>query len=193
MIRPIRIPLIAATMAIFAACVGNPRGGPPAAAAQAVQTADTLIRPAAPEYEYTLLDSATADMDGDGAPERIDLAATVELDARGQPLWDDGHQWLVAVRDGADTYPLLEEFIGWGGAAFWIVAEDSAAPPAIVVQTSALAFGAGGVSLEKFVFDRARGGYLRTGVVQAFGPGALYRGPPEGVGILPPTPRERQP
>jgi hypothetical protein len=193
MIRPIRIPIIAAALAILSACDGasrpesaqadTPSGAPAPAAAP-----DTLIRPAAPAYDYAVLDSATADVDGDGAPERIDLAATVELGSDGRPLWEDGHHWMVAVRDGADTYPLAQHFVPWGGAAFWVVAEDSAGPPAILVQTSTRSAEHGGTRLEKFVFDRARGGYVRTAVTEAFGVGP-YRGPPDMPALLPPTSR----
>jgi hypothetical protein len=196
MIRAIHL----ATVVLLAGCGADPREGPatrgdstvsaPSSSTETRTAADdTLIRPAAPRHTYTLLDSATADVDGDGTPERVELAATVELDTRGEPLWDDGHTWMVAVRDGADTYPLIERFVPWGGAAFWIVAEDSAGPAAVLVQTSTYAFGGGGVRLEKFVFDRARGGYARIGSVGASGNPAAYRGPPAGIGILPPTPR----
>jgi hypothetical protein len=195
MIRPLRL----ATITLLAAC-GSAAPDASAARADSAISApsslsttttvdvDTLIRPAAPRYDYTLLDSATADVDGDGTSERVDLAATVGLDERGVPLWDDGHTWMVAVRDGADTYPLMERFVPWGGAAFWIVAQDSAGPAAILVQTSTLAFGGGGMRLEKFVFDRARGGYARIGSVGADGTPAVYRGPPD-IGTLPPTMR----
>jgi hypothetical protein len=197
MIRPICL----ASLALLAACGSGAPDAPAARADSAVSAppssstatasvdGDTLIRPAAPRYAYTLLDSATADVDGDGTPERVDLAATVETGDDGRPLWEDGHQWMVAVRDGADTYPLVERFVPWGGAAFWIVAEDSAGPAAVLVQPSALSFGGGGMRLEKFVFDGARGGYARTGDVGAFGTPAAYRGPPAGIGTLPPTPR----
>lgn len=192
MIRPVHL----AALALAAAC-GRPSDPPPARADAAASrtsieaaTVDTLVRPAAPRYAYTLLDSATADVDGDGHPERVDLAATVEMGADGRPLWEDGHQWMVAVRDGADTYPLVERFVPWGGAAFWIVAADTAGPAAILVQTSTLASGSGGMRVETFVYDPARGGYARTGSAGAFGERAAYRGPP-GIGTLPPTPRPR--
>lgn len=195
MTRPVPV----AMLALLAACAARPPG-PSAPRADAPATApasvpfaraapiDTLIRPAQPRYAYTLLDSATADVDGDGAAERVELAATVELDSRGQPLWDDGHAWMVAVRDGADTYPLVERFVPWGGAAFWIVAGDSAGHATVLVQTSTYAGGSGGTRLEAFVHDRARGGYVRTGDAGAFGQSAAYRGPPD-IGTLPPTPR----
>jgi hypothetical protein len=188
MIRPIHL----VVPFVLAACAG-PADEPAPQAVPGEQAArgDTLIRPAAPRYPYTLLDSATADVDGDGAPERVELAATVEVGRDGRPLWEDGHQWMVAVRDGAETYPLVERFVPWGGAAFWIVAGDSAGPAAILVQTSSLSSGGGGMRVEKFVFDPARRGYARTGVVEASGQPAAYRGPPPGIGLLPPTPRER--
>jgi hypothetical protein len=186
-------PAILAALTLLAACGRNPDPRPARAdtAAPAAETAsaDTLIRPAEPRYPYTLLDSATADVDGDGAPERVDLAATVEMGDDGRPLWEDGHQWMVAVRDGTETYPLVERFVPWGGAAFWIVAEDTAGPAAILVQTSALSFGGGGMRIEKFIFDPARRGYVRVDDVEAFGSRATYRGPPSGIGTLPPTPR----
>lgn len=197
MIRPNHL----AALVLLAAC-GSEDPEPSAARADSAVSAaqpsaaartmagDTLIRPAAPKYDYTLLDSATADVDGDGTPERVDLAATVEIGDDGRPLWEDGHQWMVAVRDGAETYPLIERFVPWGGAAFWIVAEDTAGPAAILVQTSTFVGGSGGMRVEKFVFDRARGGYARTGSVGAFGEAAAYRGPP-GIGTLPPTLRAR--
>ncbi|HEX2078434.1 MAG TPA: hypothetical protein VHG08_12020 [Longimicrobium sp.] len=194
MLRPSRIPLIAATLAILAACGGASRAEPaPADTADSEPTPaaarDTLVRPAAPRYDYTVLDSATADVDGDGAPERIDLAATVEMGEDGLPLWEDGHHWMIAVRDGADTYPLAQHFVPWGGAAFWIVADDLAGPAAILVQSTTRFAETGGTRLEKFVFDRARGGYVRTAVAEAFGT-AQYRGPPDMPALLPPTARE---
>ena len=182
-----------AALALLAACGAappEPRADPaaPATSATATRTADgdTLIRPATPKYGYTLLDSATADVDGDGAAERVELAATVELDASGGALWEDGHSWMVAVRDGADTYPLVERFVPWGGAAFWVVAQESAGPAAILVQTGSGGSGGGGMRLEKFVFSRARAGYVRTGAVEAFGNPATYRGPPARDSGVPP-------
>lgn len=190
MIRPIHLAFLAALAACGGAASDHSAADSAvsAAPAPAASSGNTLIRPAVPRYRYTLLDSATADVDGDGAAERVELAATVELDSRGQPLWEDGHQWMIAVRDGADTYPLVERFVPWGGAAFWIVAPDSAGPAAVLAQVSSLASGGGGMRVEKFVFDPARGGYRRTDAVEAFGQSARYRGP-RGIGTLPPTPR----
>lgn len=189
MIRPFRLILAGA----LTACAGPP--DPPviaadsaAGSAAAPPAADTLIRPAAPRHTYTVLDSAAADVDGDGALERIELGATVDLDSAGRPLWEDAHLWVVAVRDGGETYPLVQRFVPWGGAAFWAIAGDSTAPAAILVQSTARFGEHGGTRVEKFVYDRARGGYARTGVVEATGV-AQYRGPPDMPALLPPTAR----
>jgi hypothetical protein len=195
LIRPIHL----AALAIVSACGAPAESAEKTARSPSSASADTLIRPSSSPADsvvrpdtairvehYLLFDSAAVDVDGDGADERIDLAAIMSRDEDGKLVGDDGAQWLVAVRDGADTYPLLDEFLP-GGAAFWIIAGDSLRPAAILVQTSSLTTSGGGTRLEKFVFDRARGGYARTGVVEAFGPAVQYRGPDEMEHILPPT------
>lgn len=42
--------------------------------------------------------SASLDIDGDGALERVVIAARVEM-VRGRPVWDDGQQWQVYVQE----------------------------------------------------------------------------------------------
>ena len=48
---------------------------------------------------------ATADFDGDGDDETAVLISDVALDARGRPLWEDGHRWQLYVQehDGKTT------------------------------------------------------------------------------------------
>lgn len=41
----------------------------------------------------------TADLDGSGAEEEAVLMCDVALDARGRPLWEDGHRWQLYVRE----------------------------------------------------------------------------------------------
>lgn len=187
MIRPVHI----ASFALLAACGATPPAADPVrstgAASPAAIAGDSLVRPAAVGDHYHLMDSLSADVDGDGALERVDLAAVVGVDDEGRFQWDDGQEWLVAVRDGADTYPLLREHLQWGSAAFWIAEGDSAGPPAILVLTDRLSYPSGGLRIQKFVFDRPRGGFVRTSAFE--GPSSLdqYRGPPEGGFFLQPT------
>lgn len=43
--------------------------------------------------------SVLADLDSDGKADSVYLISDVTLDAGGAPLWEDGHQWQVYVRD----------------------------------------------------------------------------------------------
>lgn len=187
---PLLPPILAALCACADAEAGSGESTPSSDSAGVRTTSspisgDTLIGPAE-VGEYLLLDSATADVDGDGVAERVELAAGLVRDENGRLMGDHNPVWLVAVRDGDRTYPLLEENIP-GAAAFWIVPENEHGTVAILVQTAGLTTSGGGMRLEKFVFDRARSGYARTGSVSAFGYPPIYRGPPEMEHILPPT------
>lgn len=135
----------------------------------------------------TLFDSATVDVDGDGTAERVELGVTnAGRNDKGEMEWDVHTQWAVVVRDGPDSYPLSQRYVG--AAAFWVIAGDSTRPAEILVQTIDLSTSGGGTQLEKFVYNRQRGGYVRTGSLEGFGPRALYRGPPaELKSLLGPT------
>ena len=52
-----------------------------------------------------------ADIDGDGSPERLVLAADVTVDDRGGPLWEDGHRWALFVEDGEARTLLYGGFV----------------------------------------------------------------------------------
>jgi hypothetical protein len=185
------VPLIALTF--FAACARAPEAGrapdrapsPPAAASP---LADSVVRATRLSSDhFTVFDSITVDVDGDGAAERVDLSASVSVDEKGSVQWDvDPPEWRVVVHDGADSYALFRSNEP-AAAAFWIVREDSIRPPAILVQASTLYVGGGGTQLWRFVFDRSRGGYVLEGKVGARGPRAWYRGPREMDDVLPHT------
>ena len=147
---------------------------------------DTVVRKADVGPLATLFDSVTVDVDGDGMAERVDLGVNAGRDARGVMQWDIHNEWSVIVRDGPDSYPLLHECCP-GAAAFWVIAADSTQPAAILVQTGDLTTSRGGTRLAKFVFDRSRGGYVRTAMVEGWGHRAFYRGPSESEGLFSPT------
>lgn len=72
----------------------------------AVSLIDSTIPPAvAGEGGWNYQQAATADLDGDGAPERVVLTARVEM-YRGRPAWDDGQPWQVYIEeaDGRRTH-----------------------------------------------------------------------------------------
>src|SRR5690606_15712646 len=62
-----------------------------------VALVDTSIQPGvAGQDGWMYSRSAEADLDGDGAPERVVLMARAEV-MDGRPLWDDGQPWQVYV------------------------------------------------------------------------------------------------
>lgn len=179
--RPIQLAALALACACTRASGAEPSAGAPDGRPAA---RDTVVRSGEVEPLETLYDSVTVDVDGDGTPERVELGSNVPLDESAR---DVHHRWSVIVRDGADSYPLLHEYIS-AAAAFWVIPADSTGPAAILVQTTAVYGPTEGTRLEKFVFDRARGGYARTGLVEGWGSGhAFYRGPPGHECDVPPT------
>lgn len=78
--------------------------------------------------------SAEADLDGDGRPEKIVLAARVEL-YRGRPAWDDGQPWAVYVeaRDGTRTYVYTQR-LQLGSLTMRVTRGDGALPTIILLE-----------------------------------------------------------
>jgi hypothetical protein len=185
MIRPSHL----AALAFVCACTNIPASQQPTMQDKAEESSverDIVVRKADIGPLVTLYDSITIDVDGDGTAERVELGVNAGLDDRGEMNWDIHNEWSVIVRDGPDSYPVLHETIS-GAAAFWVIAADATDPAAILVQTSGLTTSSGGTRLEKFVFDRSRGGYVRTGVVDGQGHRAFYRGPRGFANLLPAT------
>lgn len=175
-----------AVLALLCACAGAPAAEHAVINEQGPVQRDTVILKADfPPLESVgaLFDSATVDVDGDGTAERVELGVTnAGRDERGVMAWDIHTEWAVVVRDGPDSYPLSRQYAG--AAAFWIIVGDSTRSAEILVQTIDLSTSRGGTRLEKFVFDRRRGGYVRTGSLEGFGHHALYRGPPADLKTL---------
>jgi hypothetical protein len=81
--------------------------------------------PALPEESsrtdsLTLLERAYADVTGDGDEECIELY-TSALATDGRIGWDTGHQWSLLVKDGEDTFTVVDEWIQYGELLFWAV------------------------------------------------------------------------
>lgn len=110
-----RIPVLAATC-LLAACeraddAPNAAPGPaadtvaeraaaPAAAVVLVDTALPAATAGEDGWEYHL--RASADLDGDGQPERASLIARAAVNQRG-PLWDDGQPWQLYIQEADGT------------------------------------------------------------------------------------------
>lgn len=119
---------------------GQSADAPDAAAGRTPETAiairviDSTIAPAvAGEDGWNFVQRATADLDGDGAPEQAVLTARVEL-YRGRPAWDDGQPWQVYVESpgGERTY-LYAQRLQLGTITMRIAAPDTAGQSSVVL------------------------------------------------------------
>lgn len=188
---PIR-PAHLVALVLLSACDGGSAQRPATSQPDTVPRDTVIVTAGIPpfgtELGTTFLDSAIVDVDGDGTAESIELGVNAARDEQGRWNWDVHSQWSVVVRDGPASYPLRVDYVG--PAAFWVIPAASGHLAEILVQTSTLTTDTGGTRLEKFAFDHRRGGYVRTGVLEGFGRGVRYRGPPayaEVTDLFPPT------
>jgi hypothetical protein len=99
-----------------------------------VRLIDSTIPPAvAGAAGWNFQQSAEADLDGDGGPERVVLTARVEL-YRGRPAWDDGQPWQVYVESaaGARTY-LYSQRLQLGTLTMRLTQAEPGQRPSIVL------------------------------------------------------------
>ena len=115
---------------------------------------------------WPLQRSLRADLDGDGADERLVVASDVAVDAAGAPMWEDGHRWAVFVVDtpdiesemGADSSRTLlyGAFLPMGRAEVAVTEPSVGEPPRVFVLSRSVAR----VTAEDVAYDgpgRARG------------------------------------
>ncbi|WP_148228073.1 hypothetical protein [Syntrophobotulus glycolicus] len=70
---------------------------------------------------FTLLERTYADTDSDGTNEIVELYTSAEKIASGRIGWDTGHQWVLLVRKGEETFPLFNDRLQYGELQYWIV------------------------------------------------------------------------
>lgn len=120
------------------------------------QRADTLSS-GGPLPPVTIA-SARADLDGDETPEDIEILADVELGADGEPIWEDGHRWVVLVRDGPAEDRIVDEFVPQGRMTGWVVEPEQGNRILVVLRES----GTAGIELRAFRHAGQRG-YVAIG------------------------------
>ena len=111
-----------------------PAAGTDTLVAPIVQLVDSAIPPAVAGAEgWNFQQSARADLDGDGLPERVVLTAKVEL-YRGRPAWDDGQPWQVYIEsaDGRRTY-VYGQRLQLGTLTMRVAPRDSARAATVVL------------------------------------------------------------
>ena len=88
---------------------------------------------------WPLQRSLMADLDGDGADERLVVASDVAVDAQGEPMWEDGHRWAAYVVDAgagaADSSRTLlyGAFLPMGHAEVAVTEPSVGEPPRVFV------------------------------------------------------------
>jgi hypothetical protein len=103
--------------------------------------------------------SARADLDRDGTPEELELRADVERADDGGLLWEDGHRWVVLVRDGDREDRLVDQFVPQGRLTAWVVEPEAGSPVVVVLMES----GTAGIELRAFRHADRRG-YVAAGL-----------------------------
>ena len=104
------------------------------------------------------ISSARVDLDGDVVPEEVEFLAEVGFGPDGEPLWEDGHRWVVLIRDGSDEYRVVDEFVPQGRLSGWVVEPDEGSPVLVVLKES----GTAGIELRAFRHAAQRG-YIPAG------------------------------
>ena len=107
--------------------------------------------------------SVLTDTNGDGVMDQKQVFADgalpdVELGADSMPMWEDGHRWVVLIRDGSEEHRVVEEFVPQGRLTAWVVDPERGSPVVLVLEES----GTAGIRLRDFRHERERG-YVATG------------------------------
>jgi hypothetical protein len=101
---------------------------------------------------------ARADLDRDGTQEEIEVRADVERAEDGELLWEDGHRWVVLVREGDREDRLVDQFVPQGRLVVWVVEPEEGSPVVVVLKES----GTAGIELQAFR-HADRQGYVAAG------------------------------
>ena len=105
---------------------------------------------------WPLQRSVRADLDGDGADERLVVASDVAVDASGMPMWEDGHRWAAYVVDApegeaADSSRTLlyGAFLPMGRAEVAVTEPSAGEPPRVFVLSRSV----GRVTAQDVAYD----------------------------------------
>jgi hypothetical protein len=139
--------LLPGTMSI-AACGGESRSladtsrtfAPTGTTRVTFDSAVNLLDPKVPraiagDVQWKYVQRAKADFDGDGRDETAVLIADVALDARGRPLWEDGHRWQLYFEeaDSTRTY-IYARFLPFGRLEASVTVPDEEKMPTVVLR-----------------------------------------------------------
>jgi hypothetical protein len=102
----------------------------------AVDLIDARVpRAVAGDAQWKYVQRAKADFDADGNDETAVLISDVTLDARGNPLWEDGHRWQLYFEeaDSTRTY-IYARFLPFGKLEASVTVPDEEKMPTVVLR-----------------------------------------------------------
>lgn len=104
----------------------------------------------------TRLREFSTDLDMDNAEESIELYTAAEQNAQGEMVWDDGQNWVLVVRDGEKSYPLLSQYVQLGAVYFTVSQNGEVQIPniTVIVPTGA------SFSVMSCAYDKDKGGFV---------------------------------
>ena len=105
--------------------------------------------------KWTMLAEYAGDLDADNQEEQIELLTSAGRDTKGNIMWDDGQKWLLLVRDGADYYPLFQEYVQLGSVYYSVVGYDNNSLPKVTVLVSTGA----GLVLTNYAYEPEKKGF----------------------------------
>ena len=113
---------------------------------------------------HATIASARVNLDEDSPLEAVEIRANVELGKDRKPIWEDGHRWVVLIRDGSEEHRIVDEFVPQGRLTAWVVDAERGGPLVLVLEES----GTAGIELRAFRHAGERG-YVAAGGYDASG------------------------
>lgn len=106
----------------------------------------------------TKLREFSTDLDLDSKEERIELYTAAERNEKGEMVWDDGQNWVLAVRDVEKSYALLSQYVQLGVVYFTVsnIGEGQMPNITVIVPTGS------SFRMMSYVFDKGKSGYSET-------------------------------
>lgn len=103
----------------------------------------------------TKLSEYSHDLDLDNTEEKIELYTAAGRNEKGEMMWDDGQNWVLVVRDGERSYPLLSEYVQLGQVYFAVSnSEEEQLPNITVIVPAGASF-----SMLGYSFDKEKNGF----------------------------------
>jgi len=103
----------------------------------------------------TKLREFSTDLDLDNIEEKIELYTAAERHENGEMLWDDGQNWVLVVRDGEKSYPLLSQYVQLGVVHFTVSdrGKDKLPNITVIVPTGA------SFSIMDYIYNEEKNGF----------------------------------